>query len=190
MSLRARTVRNIGIVAFLQVFATAVNTVTLIILARLLTPFDFGIVGIVSFVLGIIGQFSDFGLGPAVIQRRKEVEEALYTGGAMRIMIALVLFIVTFFLAPYAAMLFRTAEVTWVIRIAAVMFFLNSAGFVSTNRLTKELEFGRLAYVTVVLSVVSASTSITLAWLGFSYWSMIFGPMVGTVASLVALYIV
>lgn len=190
MSLRAKTAKNIGIVAVLQIFATAVNTITLIVLARLLTPYDFGIVGIASFVLGIIGQFSDFGLGPAVIQRKTDVEEALYTGGAMRILIALVLFIIIFLTAPYAAMLFKAEEVTMVIRIAAIMFFLNSAGFVSTTRLTKELKFGRLAYVTVVLSIVSASTCITLALLGFSYWSMIIGPMIGTACSLVALYIV
>jgi O-antigen/teichoic acid export membrane protein len=190
MSLRAKTARNIGIVAVLQVFATVVNTITLIVLARLLTPYDFGIVGIAAFVLGIITQFSDFGLGPAVIQRQKDVDEALYTGGAMRILIALLLFIITFFMAPYAAMLFNAQEVTIVIRIAAVMFFLNSAGFVSNTRLTKELKFGRLAYVAVVLSIVSASSSITLALLGFSYWSMIIGPMIGTACSLVALYIV
>lgn len=190
MSLRAKTAKNIGIVAFLQVFATAINVLTFIILARLLTPFDFGIVAIASFVLGIIGQFSDFGLGPAVIQRQEDVEEALYTGGALRILIALFLFIMTFLLAPFASILFQSPEVTDVIRISALMFFLSSAGFVSTNRLVKELRFGKIAYVMVVISLTSAVFSIGFAWTLQSYWAMVFGPMIGSAFGLIALYLV
>ncbi len=190
MSLRAKTARNIGIVAVLQVFASAVNAITLIVLARLLTPYDFGLVGIATFVLGIIAQFSDFGLGPAVIQRQKDTEEALYTGGALRLLIALVLFIFAFLTADVAAWIFKTDEVVPVIRVAALMFFLTSAGFVSTNRLTKELKFGRLAIVTVVTSLVSATTSISIAWLTRTYWAMIIGPIVGTSVGLIALYLV
>lgn len=190
MSLRDRTARNIGIVAVLQVFASGVNAITLIVLANLLTPYDFGIVGIAGFVLGIVGQFSDFGLGPAVIQRQKDTEEALYTGGAMRMLIALTLFIFVFLTADVAAWIFKSDEVVNVIRISAVMFFLTSAGFVSTNRLTKELKFGKLAIVTVVISLVSASSSITIAWFTRTYWAMIIGPIIGTSIGLIALYIV
>jgi PST family polysaccharide transporter/lipopolysaccharide exporter len=189
MSLRAKTARNIGIVAGLQVFASAVNAITLIVLARLLTPWDFGIVAIAAFVLGIIAQFSDFGLGPAVIQRQTDVEEALYTGGALRILIALILFIIAFLTADVAAWIFGTGEVVAVIRVSALMFFLTSAGFVSTTRLTKDLRFGKLAIVSVVISLVSASTSIALAWLWQSYWAMIIGPIVGSSVGLVALYL-
>lgn len=188
MSLRAKTARNIGIVAVLQVFASTVSAITLIVLARLLTPWDFGIVAIAAFVLGIIAQFSDFGLGPAVIQRQTDVEEALYTGGALRILIALVLFIVAFLTADVAAWIFGTGEVVAVIRVSALMFFLTSAGFVSTTRLTKDLKFGKLAMVSVVISLVSASTSIALAWFWASYWAMIVGPIVGSSVGLVALY--
>jgi PST family polysaccharide transporter/lipopolysaccharide exporter len=190
MSLRDRTARNIGIVAVLQVFATAVNAITLIVLANLLTPYDFGIVGIAGFVLGIIGQFSDFGLGPAVIQRQKDTEEAHYTGGAIRILIALALFIFAFLTADVAAWIFNSDEVVNVIRVSAVMFFLTSAGFVSTTRLTKELKFGKLAIVTVVISLVSASSSLTIAWITRTYWAMIVGPIIGTSIGLIALYIV
>lgn len=190
MSLRDRTARNIGIVAVLQVFASAVNAITLIVLANLLTPYDFGIVGVAGFMLGIIGQFSDFGLGPAVIQRQKDTEEALYTGGAMRILIALVLFIVAFLTADVAAWIFKSDEVVTVIRVSAVMFFLTSAGFVSTTRLTKELKFGKLGIVMVVISLVSASSSIAIAWFTRTYWAMIIGPIIGTSIGLIALYIV
>ncbi len=188
MSLRARTARNIGIVAVLQVFASTVNAITLIVLARLLTPWDFGIVGIAGFVLGVIAQFNDFGLGPAVIQRQTDVEEALYTGGALRILIALALFIVTFLTADVATLMFGAEEVVNVIRVSALMFFFTSAGFVSTIRLTKELRFGRLAMVTATISLVSALSSVTIALLWPSYWAMIVGPIIGSSVGLVALY--
>jgi O-antigen/teichoic acid export membrane protein len=190
MSLRVRTVRNIGIVAILQILASTVNAITLIVLARLLLPYDFGIVGIAAVVLGIIAQFSDFGLGPAVIQRQTDIEEALYTGGALRILIALALFITAFLTADVAAWIYQTGEVANVIRVSALMFFLTSAGFVSTTRLTKELKFGRLAIVTAVTSIVSASASISIAWFLRSYWAMIIGPIIGSSVGLIALYLV
>jgi PST family polysaccharide transporter/lipopolysaccharide exporter len=190
MSLRAKTARNIGIVAVLQVTASAVSAITLIVLARLLTPWDFGVVAIAGFVLGIISQFSDFGFGPAVIQRQTDVEEALYTGGALRILVALVLFISAFLTADVAAWIFGTVEVVAVIRVSALMFFLTSAGFVSTTRLTKDLRFGKLAIVSVVISLVSASTSIAFAWFWPSYWAMVIGPIIGSSVGLIALYLV
>ncbi|TET91151.1 MAG: lipopolysaccharide biosynthesis protein [Methanomassiliicoccales archaeon] len=190
MSLKTTTVRNLGIVAGLQLFISAMNAVTLIVLARLLTPFDFGIIGIAGFFLGFIGQFGDFGLGAAVIHRKDRVEESLQTGAMLRIIIGLIVFLVAFFSAPLASMIFSTPEATDVVRILAVTILIGSFGFIPNNALAKRLEFGRLAIAAFVGMIVTSSVSIGLALAGFSYWAIVYGSVAASVATLLTLYVI
>lgn len=190
MSLKTATVRNLGIIAGLQVFISGMNAITLIVLARLLTPYDFGIIGIAGFFLGFIGQFGDFGLGAAVIHRKDRVEEALQTGATLRVVIGLAIFLVAFFSAPLVSVIFSNPDATNVVRILSVTFIIGSFGFIPNNALAKRLEFGRLAIASLVGVIVATSVSIGLAFLGFSYWAIVYGSVCASVATIFALYFV
>jgi len=172
-TVRRRIVRGLGAMVTLQVFGSALNLVTLVVLARLLSPRDFGLVAVASLVTGLAGTFGDFGLGPAVIQRKGSVEEALYTANTIRFALSFPLFGATFLIAPLAASFFSAPEATDAIRVVAFLFFLNSTAFLPLTRLTKELRFGIILQASAIAAICSAATSIGLAYLGWGYWSII-----------------
>lgn len=175
---RMRIVRGLGTMATLQVLGAILNFVTLVVLARLLSPQDFGIVAIASLVTGLVGTFGDFGLGPAVIQRQDRVTEALYTANTMFLGISIGLFATAVLIAPAAAGFFSAPDSVDAIRLAAVLFILNSVAFMPTTRLRKELKFGVLLQAYAISSAVSAAVSISLAYLHFSFWSIIVASLV------------
>ena len=188
-SVRRRAVRGIGAMAVLQMLGAAATFLTLLALARLLTPRDFGLAALAALVTGIVGTFGDFGLGPAVIQRTDRVDEALYTAGTLRLMIAIALLAITVSVAPLAAVFFSAREATDAIRVAAVLFVLNGAAFIPLTRLTKELRFGVVLRAAATSAVVSAVVSVSLAWLGFGYWSIIIASVVAALVNLGAFWI-
>jgi len=188
-TVRARAVRGLGAMAILQIVGAAINLLTLIILARLLVPRDFGFAAVAALVTGIVGIAGDFGLGPAVIQRKDRTEEALYTASTIRIVIAFILFAVTFVFAPYAAAFFSAAETTDAIRLVASLFLLNSAAFIPVTRLQKDLKFGVILRASTASALASAVTSISLAYAGFGFWSIIIASVVAAVVLLGAYWL-
>src|SRR3989304_7885070 len=103
MTLTTLTIKNISAVASLKIFSRALNAITLIILARLLSPSDFGIVAIATLLIYISDVFRDFGVSAAVIQRSEEKEdpeEAIKPGFTIRLFIAIILFTLAFLAAP------------------------------------------------------------------------------------------
>lgn len=175
--------------ATLQVFGATASFLTLLALSRLLSPRDFGIAAVAALVTGIIGTFGDFGLGPAVIQRKNRVEDALHTGATLRLVISLILFGVTLLIAPFAASFLSTPEATEPIRVVAILFVLNGAAFVPVTWLTKELKFGLILRAAAASTIASAVTSVTLAYSGFGYWSIVFGSLVAAVVYLLAFFV-
>lgn len=190
VSLKSTTIRNLGVIAGLQAFVSVLNAVTMIVLARLLAPIDFGIIAIAGFFIGFVGQFGDFGMGAAVIQRKDRVQESLQTGATLRFILGLVIFIIAFVSAPLIANLFSTPQATDVIRVLSITFVLGSFGFIPNNSLAKNLEFGKLAIASSVGAIVTSGVSIGLAFAGFSYWSIVYGSVLAVVATLLTLYLI
>ena len=186
---RLRAVRGLSTMALLHMLGAAVTFLTLLALARLLTPKDFGLAAVAALVTGIVGTFGDFGLGPAVIQRTDRVEEALYTAGTLRLLVAIVLMVITMAVAPFAAVLFSAAEATNAIRVAALLFVLNGAAFIPLTRLSKQLRFGIILRAAATSAVVSGAISVSLAFLGFGYWSIIIASVAAALVNLAAFWI-
>ncbi len=172
----------------LQVVGAAANFVTLVMLARLLTPRDFGVAAIAALVAAFVATFGDFGLGPAVIQRTTEVEKALYTANTLRAAVTTSMFGITIVIAAVAAGVFSAPEATDPIRVVSILFLLNGALFIPQTRLTKEMKFGIILKAALVSSLVSAAVSIGMAALGFGYWTIIIASLIAATVNLGVLW--
>ncbi len=190
VSLKSTTVRNLGVIAGLQAFVSLLNAVTMIVLARLLAPVDFGIIAIAGFFVGFVSQFGDFGLGAAVIQRKDRIQESLQTGATLRLLMSLGIFLIALASAPLIADIFSAPEATDVIRVLSITFVLASFGFIPNNSLAKSLEFGKLAIASSVGAITTSAVSIGLALAGFSYWSIVYGSVLAVITTLLTLYLV
>ncbi len=189
-SLKKLTVKNISIVMFLKVINSLLNIVTLAILARLLFPSDFGIVVVGMLIVAVFTEINQLGIRGAIIHRSDRIEEALHTGAVLRFIVAIPLFVAVLIFAPQFAGFFNVPEASVVIRVLSILLVIDTLGFVASTRLTKELQFRKLAYPTLCKNLTSVLFSVVLAYAGFSYWSLVYGNIAGAIVWLIVLYAV
>ena len=155
------------------------------ILARLLSPKDFGLVGMVTAVIGIFSVFRDFGLSTATIQHANVTEEQSSTLFWVNILVGLILGAIALALAPFVARFYHEPRLLSVTAVLATGFVFNAAGVQHSARLQRQMRFTTISAIDIVALVVSTSTGIAMALRGYGYWSLtattVLTPLVYTI---------
>lgn len=149
-----------------------------IILARLLTREDFGVVGYALVVIGLLDVLSDLGIGAALVYHR-ENPQAASTAFWLGLGIGLALFGLSWLVAPLAGWYFDDPRAVPVIRVLALTFPLSALSNVHTSLLTKALEFRRKVIPDLARSAAKGIFSIVFALCGLGAWSLVFGQVAG-----------
>jgi O-antigen/teichoic acid export membrane protein len=156
-----------------QMFAGTLQFVVMVILARLLTPHDYGVVGLVLVFTGFAGIFVDLGLTPAIIQKQEitqtELSTVFWTNNAM----GWIVFALLWMLAEPIATFYREPVLIWVTRITAFSFLLTPLISLPRALMQRKLCFRTLTRVNVAALVVSSGVTICFAAKGFGYWSLV-----------------
>jgi len=150
-----------------------------IVLARLLTKGDFGVVGYALIVIGFLDAIKDLGINSAVIYYRDEY--VADTAFWLSLAIGVGLFISVWFLAPLIGIFFNDPRAISVTRLLALNFPLSALGATHEALLIKELAFSRKFIPDFSRVMTKGLISIVLALLGFGPWSLIVGQLFGTV---------
>ena len=170
--LKKITTRNISYNAVATLLVAAVQFVTNVVLARVLTPADYGIVGFANIFIAFMMQFGDFGINNAVVQQKELDDSTLYTAFTLKALLSSVIFLLLLFGAPVALYFMERAEVVTVIRLLSLTFLFSVGSFLPQILLTRQLDYRKLS-VPVTVSVMAGSTlAIVMAYSGFGFWSM------------------
>jgi PST family polysaccharide transporter len=145
---------------------------SLMVLARLLSPKDFGLVGMVAAFTGVLGVFRDFGLSSATVQRATITEEQMSTLFWINILLGLLLMVVTFAIAPAIAAFYRIPQLFGITAILASGFLFNAAGIQHSALLQRQMRFIALAIISVVSSIVGIVIGIGGARAGYGSWAL------------------
>ncbi|HLA65956.1 MAG TPA: lipopolysaccharide biosynthesis protein [Acidimicrobiia bacterium] len=159
--------------------------VTMAVLARLLTPEDFGIVGYATLVVAYLAVLKDLGLGAALIQRRDEVEGSAETVYVANLILGAFLTTVVALSAPLVAGFFREPLVTPLLRVLSFTFILEALGSVQLVLLRRNMDFRRKMIPDVGRSIVKGVVSIVAAATGFGVWALVWGQLAGVLASVI-----
>lgn len=144
-----------------------------LILARFLTPNDYGLIGMLTVFISLSETFIDSGLGSALIQKNNPSEEDYSTVFWTNITISFFCYTILFFLAPFIAKFFGIALLEKILKIKGLVLIIQAFRIIQTTKFQKELNFKHLSIVYFVCSLVSTITSIVLACLGFGVWSLV-----------------
>jgi len=171
--LKERTIRG----ASARVCAQAANFVlrvgSLAILARLLDPKDFGLVGMVTAFTGVLTLFRDFGLSAATVQRVDVTEKQTSTLFWINVLVGAILTSVTALLAPVVSAFYHEPRLFWVTIIVAIGFLFNAAGIQHSALLQREMRFSALSMIDLGAWIVSAAIAICAAKAGYGYWALV-----------------
>lgn len=188
MSLKNLTIKNIGITYLSFGLSKIIGFVSLIILSRLLLPSEFGIVALASSATALISQFSDIGIGSALIQKKENKIEAAECAFIMYIFLGIVLFLIAAIIAPFASDFFNESAIMAVIWVSSLGLIINSFGITHGLLLRKDLNFKKITIVDLAVATIGTITTILLALLNFSYWSIIFGSLIAKICEIILLW--
>jgi O-antigen/teichoic acid export membrane protein len=163
---------------------------TTAVLARLLTPQEFGIVAFATVAVNWLGVLKDLGLGGAVIQRREDTEEAAQTAYVLNLGVSVLLTAGTFLAAPAVASFFREPLVVPILRVLSFTFLIQALGSIHLVLLRRNLDFRRKLVPDIGQAVVKGIASIAFALAGFGVWSLVWGSLIGALASSLLAWVV
>jgi O-antigen/teichoic acid export membrane protein len=146
---------------------------SLMILARLLDPKDFGLVGMVTAVIGVFNIFRDFGLSAAAVQRATVSKEQSSTLFWVNLLVGAILGLSVLALAPFLAAFYHERRLIGVTAVLATGFLFNAAGIQHSTLLERQMRFTVLSVIDISSLVVSTAVGIGMAVLGFGYWALV-----------------
>ena len=167
-----------------------ISLVTVSILAHLLSPDNFGVVALATLAIEYLSVLNDFGLATALIQRRDNLEEASNVVFTLNLIISISLSLLTYALAPQAALFFREPDLTPILRWLGFIFTINAFGSVHKARLQRDMHFGRKVIPELGNTIVKGLISIGFASKGFGAWSLVYGQLAGLSVSIILLWVV
>lgn len=166
-----------------------INLVATVVLARLLDPYDFGVVALGMLLATSSYLFVDLGMGPAIIQTDVERRRVLFPAFLITMICGLLLTLgIIAFSAPLSAFLGET-EAQEAIRWLAWLVFLEAAITIPESLLRKDLHFGQVSFLKVLQDVTNLIVAILFAYLGYGFWSLVIGRLVSTLIQTVATWI-
>lgn len=161
-----------------------------IILARLITPEEFGILGLTSIFFAVASQLQNCGFGAALIRKQDRTEEDCSTMFWYNVAASFVLSGCLFLAAPWFADFFHQPPLVNITRVSAVMMFLGSTTSVHWTLYSARRDFKTPAIVGMVTTAVGIPVCLYLAYTGWSYWSMVIQGVVTSLLSLVIIWII
>jgi O-antigen/teichoic acid export membrane protein len=172
-----------------ELVSKAVSPLVFVVLARLLTPDDYGVVAAASMVISFSGIFWEAGMGKAIIQYQGEraaaANVAFWINIVMGVVVAGVLVAISSLVAEH---IFHDPRVTLVLRVMAAQVFLSASVSVHVALLQKDMQFKHLFWVRLATVAIPGMASISLAWQGMGYWALVAGSVVGQVFQVAILW--
>ena len=157
-----------------QKFGTmGISFVSNIILARLLTPEDYGCIGMLMIFILVANTFIDGGFGSALIQKKEPTQEDYSTIFYWNLFLSVVLYFALFASAPLIARFYNLPLLSSVLQVQGLVLILNSLSIIQQNRLRKQLLFKKLATVGIISALLSLAITIYLACLGWGVWALV-----------------
>ena len=176
-------IRGIAWTSVIRWVTQLVSWVITLYVAHILAPSDYGLVGMALIYFGFAQLVCDAGLTGAIVQTRGLQEPQLAAIGTVAGAVGIVLGALTLLTAPYVAVFFREVRVTGILMVLSVTFPIRGLQILPRGLLAKELRFRTLAFIDGLESAAVMTTTLVMALAGAGYWSLVGGPIVGTVTS-------
>ncbi|MCD6219053.1 lipopolysaccharide biosynthesis protein [Candidatus Calescamantes bacterium] len=188
--LKKKVVRGTFWVFISQIITQALALIKNIILARILSPDDFGLFGIALVVFSLLEAFSRSGFDVALIQKKEDIRDYLDTAFVVNIGRGVVLFLLLFFSAPLVATFFKRAEIVGVVRAVSIVFLLN--GFVNPGTIyfSRELEFKKQFQWDMSKSISDIIITLSLVFFLRNVWVLVIGMTASFLTRVVVSYFI
>lgn len=177
--------------ASIQRFGTlGISFASNMVMARLLTPDDFGTIGMLLFFIALAETFVDSGFGSALIQKKNITKEDTCTVFYINMAISIVAYIVLYISAPYIAQFYKIPILCDLLRVQSIVVLIHGLRLIQSVQLTKKLDFKKLSICNLIGTIVLAVTGITAAYWGMGVWSFVIRTLAGAFTTFILLWLI
>jgi O-antigen/teichoic acid export membrane protein len=188
MSLYREAIRGVAWTTVGRTLAQLVSFGITVVLARLLTPADFGLLGMGLVFTGFVSMFGELGFGAALVQRTDITEAHLSSVFWLNVVTGIVLAAVTAAAAPLLGLFYDEPTLVPLLRVLSLNFVLAPLTMVQTALLSRSMNFRLLAVAEIASTAVSGTAAVMAAFAGWGVWSLVCKTLVSTVVTSVALW--
>ena len=153
---------------------------SLLIVVRLLTPADFGLVGMAVVLVPYLRFISEFGIPRTVVTLRDLTDEQLAQLNSVTSLLSVACFGLAWLLAKPIELFFRTPGLALIVIVTCLAVVPQGMRAVSEGLLAKEMRFPLLSFYDAIRSIIAAVVTLAMAYLGYGYWALVWGNVVAT----------
>lgn len=164
----------------IQKFAKmGISFISGIILARLLTPYDYGCIGMLSIFMVLAEAFIDGGFGSALIQKKRPSQVDYSTIFWWNVVLALFMYAILYLSAPAISRFYKIPLLSDVLRVQGIILFIFALNLIQSNQLRKQLKFRILAKVRIITSAIALIVTVYMAYKGYGVWALVAQNIIG-----------
>lgn len=189
-SLKNKTVKGVGWSAIDNVAQMGVTFLVGIVLARLLTPDDYGLLGIIAIFTAVCNTLVNAGFTSALIRKKDVTEDDYNTVFIVNTGISIILYALIYLCSPLIADFFNRIELVNLTRVSSLGIIVGALAIVQQTRLTKRIDFKSQTKITLIASISSGAIGIVMALLGFGVWALVAQQLSSQLIRTVLLWIV
>ena len=172
-NLKAKTAKGVGWGFADNILGLGITAVANIILARILSPADFGIIGMTAIFMTLSTSLVDSGFTGALTRKKDTVKADFDTVFYFNLAVSCLLYAVLFFCSPFIARFFKEPILVPVVRILGISLVINAFGIVQKIILVRRIDFRTQAWISLVSSFAAAVAAVAMAFYGFGVWSLV-----------------
>lgn len=173
MSLKQKTVNGIFWSFVDTIAGQGVTFIVGLILARLLSPYDFGLIGMLGIFMAISETFVYSGLGNALIRKKECTPNDYSTVFIFNLIVGVLFYLILFFTAHPISIFFNEPELKPILQILGLVLIIDATSLIHKTILTKRIDFKLQAKVSIIASSVSGVIAIAMAYYGFGVWALV-----------------
>lgn len=172
-SLKDKTVKGTIWSGIDNVAQFGVSFLVSIVLARLLSPDDYGLIGIITIFIAVCTALINGGFTTALIRKKDATDDDYNTAFIVNLGVSLLLYAVIYLCSPFIADFFHREELVALTQVSSLGMIIGALGLVQQTRLTKRIDFKTQTKITIIASIASGVVGIMMALMGFGVWSLV-----------------
>ena len=173
MSLKSKTIKGASWSFVDNIAGSGITFLVGIVLARLLTPEEFGLIGIITIFIAVFNSIVDSGFSNALIRKNDAKQIDYNTAFIFNLILSVFVFIVLFFLAPLIGDFFKEPQLVPLTRVMSIIVLINAFALVQRTLLVKKVDFKTQTKVSIIASSSSGVIGLGMAFTGFGVWSLV-----------------
>lgn len=172
-SLKDKTVNGVGWSAIDSILGQGITFLVGLVLARILSPSEYGLIGLITIFITVFNAIIDSGFSQAVIRKKDANNEDYNTMFITNMVLSVIMFFVLFFSAHAIARFFERPELVNLTRVMSVVLIINALSITQNTVLTKRIDFKTKTKASLISAILSGVVGIGMAFMGYGVWALV-----------------